>query len=287
MVVGLCGIIKAGAAYVPINPDYPEDRIHYILKDCCPKAIIAHDFKFETDVQVVDIEDYMGLEDDAIDIANSPDDYAYAIYTSGTTGQPKGTIISHKNINRLVKGVSYIDLDEDTRLLQTGSIAFDASTLEVWGTLLNGGLLVLADSDKLLDCKLLRECISENSITTMWLTAALFNQMIMMDKYIFSGLSHLLIGGEKLKEDHVRLFRENNPNIRLTNGYGPTESTTFTTTYEIHAVDGNIPIGKPIENTQVYILDKNNKLCGIGMAGELCIAGDGSSTSQILNISNE
>ncbi len=275
MVVGLCGIIKSGAAYVPINPDYPDDRIQFILKDSNPKAILAPGGNNDSDIYTIDINKYLNLEGDAIELLNNPEDYAYVIYTSGTTGQPKGTIISHKNINRLVKGVSYIDLNESTRLLQTGSIAFDASTLEVWGTLLNGGLLVLTDSDKLLDCKLLKTCICDNNINTMWLTAALFNQMIMMDKFIFLGLSHLLIGGEKLKEDHVRLFKENNPAIRLTNGYGPTESTTFTTTYDIPSVDGIIPIGKPIENTQVYILNKNKKLCGIGMAGELCIAGDG------------
>ncbi|WP_432407296.1 amino acid adenylation domain-containing protein [Wukongibacter sp. M2B1] len=287
MIIGILGIIKAGGAYVPIDPMYPDDRIRYMINDCEAKVILTEGQGIETmrrveeglksqeNIKVLNLFDkdvYRNL-DTNVDNVNTPEDICYLMYTSGTTGKPKGVMVEHKSVNRLVKNTNYVDLN-DVRILQTGALSFDASTFEIWGALLNGGRLYLAERDVFMNTNMLKEMINSCRINTMWLTAALYNQLITENANTFDKLRCLLIGGEKLSPKHVRKLKEVNQNIKLINGYGPTENTTFTTTYEI--VDGNemIPIGKPISNTKVYILNDKN-LCGIGMPGELCIAGDG------------
>ena len=276
-VVGICGIVKAGAVYVPFDPTYPQKRVEFMIQDCKPKAILVYDSFFSSDIPVISLRDVLANESeecDYVDMHCTGDDLAYVIYTSGTTGQPKGSIIPNKAVVRLVRNVNYVELNEQTVILMTGSLAFDASTLEIWGSLLNGGRLVLTNLDVLTDSRRLKETIEKQGITTMWMTSTLFNQMIMTDGSVFDGLKHLLIGGEKLSEQHVRMFKDRKNGVKLTNGYGPTENTTFTTTYEIPDEFENIPIGKPISNTTVYVM-QGDILCGIGIPGELCAGGDG------------
>lgn len=291
MIIGILGIIKAGGAYVPIDSMYPEDRIGYILNDCKGKVVITDDVGMEIlrnvkektreslgnqkeakALNLFDKDIYRDLSTN-IDNISSPEDICYLIYTSGTTGKPKGAMVEHKSVNRLVKNTNYVDFN-DVRILQTGALSFDASTFEIWGPLLNGGRLYLAERDAFMNANMLKEMINIHNINIMWLTAALYNQLITENLTVFDGLEYLLIGGEKLSYKHVKKFKEANKKTKLINGYGPTESTTFTTTYEITDKSAMIPIGKPISNTRVYILNGNN-LCGIGMPGELCIAGDG------------
>ena len=276
IVVGILGILKAGGAYVPIDPNYPDDRKSFILEDCSPKAVLMFNTGIKTEIPVIDLSDRSVFEGSSENpkIVNGPEDLIYCIYTSGTTGKPKGSEIEQRNVVRLVKNTNYAELNENTVILQTGSMSFDASTLEVWGTLLNGGRLVLTDLDVLTDSRRLKETIEKQGITTMWMTSTLFNQMIVTDRSVFDGLKHLLIGGEKLSDQHVRMFKDRKNGVKLTNGYGPTENTTFTTTYEIPDDFENIPIGKPIANTTVYIM-QGDTLCGIGVPGELCTGGDG------------
>ena len=182
--------------------------------------------------------------------------------------------MDEKGILRLVYGCDYVKLKEDTVIMTTGSFAFDAATFEIWGILLNGGKLVITDNDDLFDIVALKEYINRFKVNTMWATASLFNQLVASDPDVFAGLSNLLIGGEKLSHYHVELFQKAHPEVRLFNGYGPTENTTFTTIWEIPVEHDRISIGKPIKNTNVYILH-HNKLCGIGVPGELCTTGDG------------
>ena len=281
MLVGICGILKAGGAYVPLDANYPKSRIDYILNDCKPKALLYVDEKLDTEITQICLQDdiFTGQDIDCKEpvdpaIASGARNLAYLIYTSGTTGQPKGSQIEQRSILRLVRNTNFLAMDEKRVFLQTGSMAFDASTLEVWGALLNGGTIVLADEDVITDASRLKAVIEKNQVNTMWMTSSLYNQMIQMDREVFDGLDDLLIGGEKLSDDHVRMLKEANQKIRLTNGYGPTEGTTFTTTYEIPEGFDSIPIGKPIANTQVFIMN-GDRLCGVGMPGELCIGGDG------------
>ncbi len=282
MIAGICGILKAGGAYVPIDATYPEDRIRFMLDDCKPKIILTYGLSEavnqlleESSITIINLEDkavWKHTENVVTDADG--DSLAYIIYTSGTTGKPKGTMIENKSVLRLVMKPNYINFSEKTSILQTGSMSFDASTFEVWGSLLNGGKLVLTDREILLDSQKMKRCILKNGINTMWLTSTLYNQMISTDQSMFDDLDELLIGGEKLSDEHVHMLKSRLNNVRLTNGYGPTENTTFTTTYEIPEEFVSIPIGKNVSNTEIYIL-QGDKLCGIGVPGELCTGGDG------------
>ena len=276
VIAGILGILKAGGAYVPVDPDYPAERIRYMLKDCRPKAVLYYKEKEETGLPSVSLAEAAadtGQKWDGISRGGAGN-LAYIIYTSGTTGKPKGSLIENRSVVRLVRNTNFMKLDSHTCMLQTGSLSFDASTLEIWGTLLNGGTLVLADREDIMDMEALCGKIEENGVNAMWLTSTLFNQMIQGNEGMFDGLEYLLIGGEKLSEHHVRLMKERGNGVRLINGYGPTENTTFTTTYEIPEGFRSIPIGKPVANTQVYVMN-GEELCGIGIPGELCTAGDG------------
>lgn len=278
MIIGICGIIKAGGAIVVIDPAYPKERIDYMLGDCNPKALLVYNVDFETDIPTFDLSGAMEWDGvcENIQTQNKPKDLIYLIYTSGTTGKPKGVMIEHRSVIRLVCNANYVELNENTVLLQTGSLSFDAATFEIWGTLLNGGELHLAGSDVILDARALKQTIKDQSINTMFLTTALFNQLVNLDETVFEHIDTLLFGGEKASEIHIRKLIESNNKINLVNLYGPTETTTLATWYPINnqLSRDKTPIGKPVSNTEVYVLDGMN-LCGIGMPGELCIAGVG------------
>jgi len=277
LLVSICAILKAGGAYVPLDPAYPVERIAYILKDCTPKVLLVSDADTEIirninaeDISVLNLNNPEVWEGgtDNLSKVNGPKSLAYCIYTSGTTGRPKGSLIEHQSILRLVKGTNYAKLNASTILLQTGSMSFDASTFEVWGTLLNGGRLILTDREDITNAVMLKERLRHNQVNTLWLTSSLFTQLIQTDRELFDTLNYLLIGGEKLSSEHIRMLKEHNTSVKLINGYGQTESTTFTATYEIQNEFDNILIGRPIANTKVYILN-GGQLSGIGVPGEL------------------
>ncbi|WP_212982058.1 non-ribosomal peptide synthetase, partial [Bacillus paramobilis] len=234
MIVGIYGIIKAGGAYVPIDPTNPKDRIEYMLADCMPKAILTYKAEVETEIPVIDFADRSVFTDETEnpEKVNQSSDLLYVMYTSGTTGKPKGTMIEHKSVIRLVKDTNYIAFDENTVILQTGSMSFDASTFEMWGAFLNGGTLVLTNSETITNVGAVKQCIQKHQVNTMLLTTMLYNQMIVTDAQMFNQLKYLLIGGEKLSEEQVRILKSQEGTVRLINGYGPTENTTLTTTYE-------------------------------------------------------
>jgi amino acid adenylation domain-containing protein len=205
-----------------------------------------------------------------------PETAAYVMYTSGTSGRPKGVVVPHRAILRLVQQTTFVTLDASTRILMTGALAFDASTFEIWGALLHGGTLVRAPKLTLLDSAAVRQLIRTHGITTLWLTASLFNQFVDHDLTLFAGLRELLVGGERLSPPHVAAVQRAYPALTLINGYGPTENTTFTTCHRIGPVDAHdIPIGRPIANTEVQILDPTARPVPIGLPGEICAAGDG------------
>ncbi|MGE7888632.1 non-ribosomal peptide synthetase [Bacillus cereus] len=214
---------------------------------------------------------------------NHSSDNAYIMYTSGTTGRPKGVLISHKNVMRLVKNTNYTSLKSETIILQTGAISFDATTFEIWGSLLNGGRLILIDKDKLLDVASLKEEISKHSVNTMWLTSPLFNQLCNEDITLFEKLENLIVGGDVLLASNISRILDEVPHLKIINGYGPTENTTFSTTYLIKNKCENIPIGKPIANSKAFILNKYHQLQPIGIPGELYLGGDGLSKGYLNN----
>ncbi len=205
-----------------------------------------------------------------------PGDLAYIIYTSGSTGNPKGVMVEHKSVVRLVRNTNYIKFDEDERILQTGSIAFDASTFEIWAALLNGYRLYLYDEDTILDFSRLKNIIYSHRITTLFLTTSLFTQLSEENPEMFMNVRNLIVGGDVLPPKHANKIRGVCRKIKLINAYGPTENTTFSTYFLVNRdFDYNIPIGKPISNSTAYVTDKYYNLQPIGVPGELCLGGDG------------
>ncbi|MCP5052204.1 MAG: amino acid adenylation domain-containing protein, partial [bacterium] len=201
---------------------------------------------------------------------------AYIIYTSGSTGIPKGVMVEHRNVVRLVNHTNYVAFKDGDRILQTGSLTFDASTFEIWGSLLNGMTLCLVSKERILDPGSLKWAITNYRVTTIWMTAPLFNQMLKEDIEIFAGLINLLVGGDVLSPYHINQVRGRFPVLNVINGYGPTENTTFSTTHLIGERNKrSIPIGRPIANSTAYIVNRNRQLQPIGVSGELWVGGDG------------
>jgi len=199
------------------------------------------------------------------------------MYTTGSTGKPKGVCIPHQGVVRLVKSTNYLKFSPDLVFLQLAPLAFDAATFEIWGSLLNGAKLVLYPGDRP-DLATLGQILAREQITTLWLTAGLFH--LMVDERIddLKPLRHLIAGGDVLSVPHVRKVLATLPDCQLINGYGPTENTTFTCCYPIDRLDPlatTVPIGRPISNTQVYLLDSHLQPVPIGIPGELYIGGDG------------
>jgi amino acid adenylation domain-containing protein len=287
-IVALVAILKAGGAYLPIDPAYPSERIAFMLRDASAKVVItqaslssrvsAHACVPCVVVLDRDIATIARESEHPPTVAMRADHLAYVMYTSGSTGDPKGAEVVHRAINRLVRRVTYVRLGPDEVLLHAAPLAFDASTFEIWGALLLGGKVVL-HPEPIPTARGLRTCIERHRVTTAWLTAALFNTILDEDPTALAGLRQLLTGGESLSVAHVRRALDSLPNTQLINGYGPTETTTFACCHPIRRPlpedQRSIPIGRPIRDTRIYVLDPARELVPIGEVGELYIGGDG------------
>jgi amino acid adenylation domain-containing protein len=283
-IVAILAILKAGGAYLPLDLSYPAERLAFMLENAKVSVLVTQtavrDRLPAHAARSIDL-DKDGAEIDRASATNphrsgQAADLAYVMYTSGSTGQPKGVCIPHRGVVRLVKNTNYLDFSPSQTWLQLAPIAFDASTLEIWGSLLNGGKLVLFPGEKP-SLRELGQTIATHQITTLWLTAGLFH--LMVDERIedLRPLRQLIAGGDVLSMSQVRKVLATLPDCQLINGYGPTENTTFTCCYPISSLDGlsAVPIGKPIANTQVYVLDTDGQPVPIGIPGELYIGGDG------------
>lgn len=286
MIITLLGILKAGAAYVPLDPDYPQQRLAFMLEDTQAKVLVTESSMLALLPQLVGLRVCLDQEWDAIEQQSTHDpnnvnvaqDIAYINYTSGSTGQPKGVMVPHRGVIRLVSNNNYLELNKSTTLLHMATISFDASTFEIWGALLNGAKCVLSNLT-IPSAQELGKLIKDHQIDNLWLTAAYFNMVIDDDPTVLKSVKNLLTGGEALSVSHVCKALQHLPNTKLINGYGPTENTTFTCCYAIPAsIDSalpSVPIGRPISNTYVYILDSRLNPVPIGVPGELYIGGDG------------
>ena len=286
MIVGLLAILKAGGAYVPIDPTYPPERITYMLEDAQVGVLLTQN-SLVKELPVGNTQ-RIGLDSQWQLISQqSPDNLltnvtsnnlAYINYTSGSTGKPKGVEVLHRGVIRLLFGIDYVHLDSKQRLLQMAPISFDAATFEIWGALLHGARCVLFP-ETVPTTQTLRNAIQTHNITTLWLTSALFNAIVAEDAEALSGVQQLLTGGEVLSVNPIKKALAALPSTQIINGYGPTENTTFTCCYclpkQLPETDSSISIGRPISNTQVYLLDAYLQLVPIGVIGELYIGGDG------------
>ncbi len=286
-IVAILAILKAGCGYVPIDPEYPPARVRWMLEDVTPTAVVTQPHLKallpETQTPVL-CGDLQASETDLpdftanLDVAADPESLAYIMYTSGSTGKPKGVRVTHRNVIRLICGAQYAQLDEHQTLLQLATLSFDASTFEIWGALLTGGRLVVYPQ-RVASLAALGTLIQSEEVTCMWLTAAFFNTVIDQQPEILRSVQQVLTGGEALSVDHIKRATKHLPHTRLINGYGPTETTTFACTFPISGceqqLEHSVPIGKPIANTRVYVLNRHGQPAPVGVPGELYIAGDG------------
>ena len=285
MIVALLGILKAGGAYVPLDPDYPQARLKFMLEDARVPVLLTQSSLLlnlpPSAAEVICIDDLSETiareSQDNPQVVTTADSLAYVMYTSGSTGKPKGVAVKHRNVVRLVKNTNYASFSADEVFLQFAPVSFDAATFEIWGSLLNGARLALMPPAQV-SLQELGLALKRYRVTTLWLTAGLFSLMVENHLDDLRGLRQLLAGGDVLSVPHVRRVVEQLKDCRLINGYGPTENTTFTCCYpleDLAQVNGSVPIGYPISNTSVYILDAWMNPAPIGVPGELYIGGDG------------
>ena len=291
MIVGLIGILKAGGAYLPLDPEYPHERLAYMLRDSDVSLVLASAGTAETlgkyNVSVVSIDaDQAAI---AVQRTSAPksrvaaDNLAYVMYTSGSTGSPKGIAVVHYNISRLVKGANYVKIESSDVFLQLAPLVFDAATFEIWGALLNGARLVLYP-DQFVDFARLQRIIADTGVSILWLTAGLFHRIVDQCLHILTPVNQLLAGGDALSVPHVKRVLERLDQCQLINGYGPTECTTFSVCWRVldHSSIGmTVPIGSPVSNAKVYVLDRELEPVPVGVPGELYIGGDGLSRGYI------
>ncbi|NTX09111.1 amino acid adenylation domain-containing protein, partial [Myxococcus sp. CA040A] len=285
LIVSLLAILKAGASYVPLDKAWPSDRLAFVLRESSAGVVLSHS-------DVVDDLPACGavllvIDEEAALIARQPsspltgvvtgDDLAYVMFTSGSTGEPKGVCVPHRGVTRLVSS-SFISFAASDVWLHAAPVAFDASTLEIWGALLHGSKLVLAPPHAL-SLEELGALLVREGITSLWLTAALFEQMVATQPVALAGVRQVLAGGDVLPPSRVREYLARlPPGHVLVNGYGPTENTTFSATHSLRNGDSfsrSVPIGAPLSNSSAFVLDASFQPLPPGVPGELFVGGDG------------
>lgn len=286
MVVGMLGVLKAGGAYLPLDPTYPPERLAFMLADTQAPLVLSQE---RLHARLPGLEGrVVCLDREAADIARaSPtplatvaraENLAYVMYTSGSTGRPKGICIPHRAVVRLVCATNYIQVEPHDRVAHASNLSFDAATFEIWGALVNGARLIVIPADLVLSPRDFMASIRDQEITVLFVTTALFNKIASYAPDAFRSLRHVLFGGEAVDPRWVRRVLEVGRPRRLLHMYGPTENTTFSSWHLVRDVAedaATVPIGRPVSNSQVYLLDKGRQPVPIGVPGELYVGGDG------------
>ncbi|HKH46871.1 MAG TPA: amino acid adenylation domain-containing protein, partial [Thermoanaerobaculia bacterium] len=269
LIAAFLAILKVGAAYVPLDPGLPEERLRFLVEDSGVGMVLDASSSSAASEDPHPRPGQGGPD---------PDSLAYVIYTSGSTGRPKGVAVSHRAIVRLVMETDYLTLEPDDRLAFNANASFDAATFEIWATLLHGGALVVISREELLAPAVLAERLERERVTVLHLTAALFAQVAHEAPAALSGPRCVLFGGEASAPAAVARALEAGRPRRLLQMYGPTESTTFATWHPVTEVPPGaktVPIGRPLANTTVYVLDSWGQIAALEQTGELFLGGEG------------
>ncbi|HVR95722.1 MAG TPA: non-ribosomal peptide synthase/polyketide synthase, partial [Thermoanaerobaculia bacterium] len=283
LVAAILAILKAGGVYVPLDAEYPDERLAFMLADTGAEAVLVHartQERLQGRARLIPV-DGTGLDEgdgSPLAVKTPAECLAYVIYTSGSTGRPKGVAVPHRAIARLVRETDYIQLGRDDRVAFLSNISFDAATFDLWGALLNGAAVVPIPRDVALSPAAFAARLRRDGVTALFLTTALFNQVMREVPDAFATLRYLLFGGEASDPASVTRALELGAPERLLHVYGPTESTTFATWHRVREVargTTTLPIGRPLANTTAYVLDRRHGAVPPGAAGELCIGGDG------------
>ncbi|MEM9598657.1 MAG: amino acid adenylation domain-containing protein, partial [Acidobacteriota bacterium] len=286
LVTAMVAVIRAGGAYLPLDPSYPAERLRFMLEDTGAPLVIAHGdllgdaawLSDSTEVVRVDGGDLDGTSGEPLtapDIA--PGSLAYVTYTSGSTGRPKGVATPHRGVVNLVRGNDDYPFRKDDRVAHTANAAFDPTTLQVWGPLLAGGCVVPLDPGTVLSPQRLAAAVRERGITVLNLTAALFHQLAEHGPEAMGGLRALLSGGDRCDPHWARAAAGTGVG-HLLNHYGPTEATTSCIVHRVEDLSedaATVPIGRPMAGSSAYVIDRHGGLAAPGVAGELWIGGDG------------
>jgi len=285
LVVALLAVLKAGAAYLPLDAQEPAERLGFMLSDASAALVVST--RGLSDQLPAGHPALVLLDEEAAAIAACPEhapdctvdgeSLAYVMYTSGSTGQPKGVCIPQRAVSRLAFA-DYVQVGRGDCIAQAANAAFDALTFEVWGALLNGAAVHVLRREEVLDPARFADQLRAGRFNKLFLTATLFNRFVQLDPSLFAGLDTLVVGGEAVDAGPVAAVLAQGRPRHLLNGYGPTECTTFATSYEVQTVEPGattIPIGRPLSNTTAYVLDEQGAPVPTGVAGELHIGGDG------------
>jgi len=294
-IVGILGVVAAGAAYATLDPVYPRRRLGFMLRQSGASLLIGRPSlveKIELDISSLDPEWEVvtsadGLEQPALHGTEMVDgsSAAYVLFTSGSTGDPKGSLITNRAVSRIIFDTDFVKLSFDSVFAQVSSLSFDISTLEIWGALLHGGELALIDRMLVLSASQFKTELERTGTTDIHLTTTVFNTLAREMPDIFSGLKTVYVGGEQMNPRWTRDVLIKGPPARLVNSYGPTETcwASFYTVEDIPEHDCRIPIGRPVSNTSLYVVDDDLNLVSPGVEGELYIGGDGLAMCYINN----
>ncbi|MCM3738295.1 amino acid adenylation domain-containing protein [Bacillus cytotoxicus] len=283
MVIGIMAVLKADGAYLPIDPKYPQKRIEYMIKNSGVKIVLsqsslAHMGEFGCEVMDLNTEKLFHGENSNLNKISNDTKLAYVIYTSGTTGNPKGGAVEHEGIINLTNTFKRdLEINSDKKILQFASISFDAFAWELYMSILLGAELHITSEEVIMNPIKLSQYIKDNEINILTVPPFIANELDFDD----SKVELIITAGSEAKKNMVSKLSKNS---RYINAYGPTEYTICATIWEYKNEECNtIPIGKPISNTKAYIVDKYHQLLPIGVAGELCISGDGIARGYLVN----